>query len=69
MTERRFPPPWVWLSLVVPLAANATQIVPGGVEYSNDKIGQNGKIQACIVTAAIISPPAPEIVNRTWHLK
>jgi hypothetical protein len=46
-----------------PLVANATQIVPGGVEYSNDKIEQNGKIQACVVTTAIISPPAPEIVN------
>jgi hypothetical protein len=50
-------------SLSWPLVANATQIVPGGVEYSNDKIEQNGKIQACIVTVAIISPPAPEIVN------
>jgi hypothetical protein len=43
--ERRFLPrcsalvPIVWLSLVMPLAANATQIIPGGVEYTNDKIG------------------------------
>src|SRR5262249_52847529 len=43
--------------------ARAPQIIPTGVEYSNDSIEQGGKRQACIVTVAIISPPAPEIVN------
>ena len=43
--------------------AFATQLIPGGVEYSNDKIEQGGRVQACIITVAIISPPSPEIVN------
>jgi hypothetical protein len=43
-----------------PAIGNATQIIPS-VEYSNDKIEQNGVIRACIVTAALICPPAPEI--------
>jgi hypothetical protein len=42
---------------------HAAQIIPVGVEYSNDHIEQGGKLQACIVTVAIINPPAPEIVN------
>lgn len=43
--------------------ARATQIIPTGVEYTNDTIEQGGQLQACVVTTAIISPPAPEIVN------
>ena len=38
----------------------AAQIIPTGVEYTNDTIEQGGQLQACIVTTAIISPPAPE---------
>jgi hypothetical protein len=41
----------------------AAQIIPTGVEYTNDTIEQGGQLQACIVTTAIISPPAPEVVN------
>jgi hypothetical protein len=41
----------------------AAQIIPIGVEYSNDHIEQGGKLQACIVTVGIINPPASEIVN------
>jgi hypothetical protein len=50
-------------ALVMTTSAYATQVVPGGVEYTNDNIEQGGKPQACIITAAIINPPAPEIVN------
>jgi len=49
--------------LLLPSAAVAAQIIPTGVEYTNDTIEQAGQLQACIVTTAIISPPAPEIVN------
>jgi len=51
----------VVMLLVAP--AGAAQIIPTGVEYSNDTIEQGGQLQACEVTAAIINPPAPEIVN------
>jgi hypothetical protein len=52
------------LLLMVPsLAALAAQIIPTGVEYTNDTIEQGSELRACIVTTAIISPPAPEIVN------
>ena len=47
---------------LAPVTGSATQIIPS-VEYSNDTIQQNGVIQACIVTVALVSPPAPEIVN------
>jgi hypothetical protein len=50
-------------AIVSGFAAHATQIVPTGVEYTNDTIEQGGKLQACIVDTGIISPPAPEIVN------
>jgi hypothetical protein len=43
--------------------SRAAQIIPIGVEYTNDTIEQGGQLQACIVTTAIISPPAPEVVN------
>jgi hypothetical protein len=46
-----------------PVLAHAAQVIPTGVEYTNDTIEQGGKLAACIVTTAIISPPAPEIVN------
>jgi hypothetical protein len=49
--------------IVLVTAARAAQIIPTGVEYTNDTIQQGGQLQACIVTAAIISPPAPETVN------
>ena len=49
--------------LLLPSLAVAAQIIPTGVEYTNDTIEQGGQLQACIVTTAIISPPAPEIVN------
>ena len=42
--------------------ASATQFIPQ-VQYSNDSIDQGGVPQACIVTAAMINPPAPEMVN------
>jgi len=51
------------LTLLLPSLAIAAQIIPTGVEYTNDTIAQAGQLQACIVTTAIISPPAPEIVN------
>jgi hypothetical protein len=50
-------------AMLFPVLAHATQVSPSGVEYTNDTIEQGGKLAACIVTAAIISPPAPEIVN------
>ena len=49
--------------LLLPSLSLAAQIIPTGVEYSNDTIEQGGRLQACIVTTAIVSPPAPEIVN------
>jgi hypothetical protein len=53
----------VALLLLLPSLTFAAQIIPTGVEYTNDTIEQGGQLQACIVTTAIISPPAPEIVN------
>jgi hypothetical protein len=50
------------LSLAVQ-SVHSAQIIPTGVEYSNDTIEKGGQLQACIVTTAIINPPAPEIVN------
>jgi len=42
--------------------ANATQIIPQ-VQYRNDSIEQGGVTQGCMITAAMSSPPAPEVVN------
>ena len=50
-------------AILFPLLAHAAQVIPTGVEYTNDTIERGGKLAACIVTTAIISPPAPEIVN------
>src|SRR5262245_20626342 len=50
-------------AILFPLLAHAAQVTPTGVEYTNDTIERGGKLAACIVTTAIISPPAPEIVN------
>src|SRR6266498_2144065 len=50
-------------AMLFPVLAHATQVSPSGVEYTNDTIEQGGKLAACIVTTAIISPPAPVIVN------
>jgi hypothetical protein len=47
-------------AMLFPVLAHATQVSPSGVEYTNDTIEQGGKLAACIVTTAIISPPAPE---------
>ena len=44
-------------------SAYATQVAPTNVEYTNDNIEQGGKLQVCIITAAIINPPAVEVVN------
>jgi hypothetical protein len=41
----------------------AAQIIPTGVEYTNDTIAQGGQLQACIITTAITNYPAPEVVN------
>jgi hypothetical protein len=41
---------------------NATQIIPQ-VQYRNASIEQGGVTQGCLITAAMTSPPAPEIVN------
>ena len=49
--------------LLMTATAYATQVVPRGVEFTNDKIEQGGKPQACIVTIAITNPPASEVVN------
>jgi hypothetical protein len=51
------------MMLSLPSLVVAAQIIPTGVEYTNDTIERGGRLQACIVTAAIVSPPAPEIVN------
>jgi hypothetical protein len=51
------------LPMLLTVPAYGTQVAPTGVEYTNDSIEQGGKVQACIVTVAIINPPAPEIVN------
>jgi hypothetical protein len=51
------------LAALTTVQAQATQFIPGGVEYSNDTIEQAGQLQACIITVAIVSPPAAEIVN------
>jgi hypothetical protein len=40
--------------MIVP--AHATQVIPKSVEFTNDKIEQGGKPQACIVTVAITTP-------------
>ena len=50
-------------AMLFPVLAHAAQVIPSGVEYTYDTIEQRGKLSACIVTTAIISPPAPEIVN------
>jgi hypothetical protein len=50
-------------ALVLTTSAYATQVIHKNVEYTNDSIEQGGKLQACIITAAIITPPAPEVVN------
>jgi hypothetical protein len=42
--------------------ANATQVIPQ-VQYTNDNIEQGGVIRACVATAAMINPPAQEMVN------
>jgi hypothetical protein len=54
---------WIIVATLLPASASATQIVPGHIEYSNDRIEQTGQLQACIVTVVIVSPPAPEVVN------
>jgi hypothetical protein len=51
----------VTFAILFPVLAHAAQVIP--IEYTNDTIEQGGKLAACIVTTAIISPPAPEIVN------
>jgi hypothetical protein len=48
---------------MTPISAEATQVIPTQIEYSNDKIEQGGDLQACVVTVVIASPPAPEVVN------
>jgi hypothetical protein len=50
-------------AMLFPVLARAAQVIPTGVEYTNDTIEKGGRLAACIVTTAIISPPAPEIVN------
>jgi hypothetical protein len=50
-------------AMLFPVLAHATQETPTSVEYTNDTIEQGGKLAACIVTTAIISPPTPELVN------
>jgi hypothetical protein len=50
-------------AMLFPVLAHAAQVIPTGVEYTNDTIEQRGKLAACIVTTAISSPPSPEIVN------
>jgi hypothetical protein len=51
------------MAMLMAAPVYATQVIPTGVEYTNDIIEQGGKLQACIVTAAILNLPAPEIVN------
>ncbi len=51
------------IALVLASPVSATQIIPTGVEYTNDTIQQGGQLQACEIVVAIISPPAPEVVN------
>jgi hypothetical protein len=43
--------------------ARATQVIPGGVEYTNDQIEEAGQLKGCIIVVAIVSPPSPESVN------
>jgi hypothetical protein len=50
-------------ALAMTTPAYATQVVPKNVEYANDDIEQGGKPQACVVTAAITNPPAPEVLK------
>ena len=50
-------------AMLFSVLVHAAQVIPSGVEYTNDTLEQGGKLVACIVTTAIISPPAPEIVN------
>ncbi len=49
--------------LLLPSLAVAAQVIPTDIEYTNDTIEQGGRLQACIVTAAILTQPAPETVN------
>jgi hypothetical protein len=59
----RYPIAALALALVLaPLPGNATQVIPQ-VEYTNDNIEQGSDIRACVATASMINPPAPEIVN------
>jgi hypothetical protein len=51
------------IGMLLANGAQAAQVIPTGVEYTNDTIEQAGALQACEVTVAIINPPAPEIVN------
>ena len=50
-------------ALMMTAPAYATQVIPKSVEFTNDKIEQGGKPQACIVTATITKPPASEVVK------
>jgi hypothetical protein len=50
-------------ALMMAAPAYATQVIPKSVEFTNDKIEQGGKPQACIVTATITNPPASEVVK------
>ena len=49
--------------LVMAAQAYATPVVPKSVEFTNDKIEEGGKPQACIVTVTIKNPPASEVVK------
>jgi hypothetical protein len=52
------------IALALPAGtASAAQVIPTAIEYTNDTIEQGGQLQACVVTAAILTVPAPEIVN------
>lgn len=44
-------------------SARAEQVIPTGIEYTNDTIELGGELQGCVVTAAILTRPGSETVN------
>ena len=44
-------------------SARADQIMPTGIEYTNDTVELGGELQGCVVTVAILTRPGSETVN------
>jgi len=44
-------------------SARAEQVIPTGIEYTNDTIELGGELQGCVVTVVILTRPGSETVN------